>query len=476
MSSTRGAREPCDLLVEGGLVITMNAARTVIEDGAIAIADGRICAVAGGVELADRFEPRRSLNARGCTVHPGFVDAHVHPTQHLIRFAFPETFHYDDTLGFYIDFILALTPEDEHIASKLACLEMVRHGTTAFLEGCGSVLEPDAAAAAVEEVGLRASLADPYVWDVGGPWSEPLKPRIATDRRRSLSILGGQLARNRDRSSRVRGHIALTGHATASTELLLAAAACAHENGVVLNMHQSYAATDTADDDRLRGEHPLVHFERMGALSERCTFAHMNVLRDDEVASVVDSGMSVVWCPSASMLWGCGGTITGPHLDLFRRGVDVALGSDASNFSSRLDVADQGFLALLTSRERTLSPDALLAGDVLAMCTIHGARALGMGHEIGSLEVGKLADLVIRRADLPEAAPGLDPIRDLVLGARSHSVDTVLVGGEVILEGGRSCRVDEEQVRARAAASARKLLARMGRPLPQPSEARRAPR
>jgi 5-methylthioadenosine/S-adenosylhomocysteine deaminase len=164
------------------------------------------------------------------------------------------------------------------------------------------------------------------------------------------------------------------------------------------------------------------------------------------------------------MMWGCGGTASGPHLELFRRGVPVALGSDASNFSGSLDVADQAFLALLTARERMLDAGALLAQDALAMATIAGARAVGLEDEIGSLEPGKRADLVVRRADVPEAAPGLDPVRDLVVATRSRGVATVIVDGQVIVDRGRSTRVDEDRVRADAAAAARGLLRRMGRP------------
>ena len=144
---------------------------------------------------------------------------------------------------------------------------MVRAGTTTFLEGCGSVLDPDAAAAAVDEVGMRGYLGDTYVWDTGGPWSEQAQAAGATDRRRALRILGTQLERNKVDGTRVRGHVALVGHATASTELLLAAHACAEEHGTVLNMHQSYAESDTGLDDSLRGEHPLVHFSAGGRRS-----------------------------------------------------------------------------------------------------------------------------------------------------------------------------------------------------------------
>jgi cytosine/adenosine deaminase-related metal-dependent hydrolase len=122
-------------------------------------------------------------------------------------------------------------------------------------------------------------------------------------------------------------------------------------------------------------------------------------------------------------------------------------------------------LALLTAREKSKTPDALLAEEVLEMGTLHGARATGLEDEIGSIEVGKRADLVIRRRGLPEAEPDLDPVRQMVLATRSTGVDTVTVEGEVIVENGRSTRVDEELVYAEAHQAARGLLERMGRPI-----------
>ncbi|MCY4086241.1 MAG: amidohydrolase family protein [Actinomycetia bacterium] len=460
-----GSVEPCacDLLVRNALVVTMDPERRVFRTGALAIGEGRILAVGPERELAGRYGATRAIDAGGGIVHPGLIESHVHPNQQLIRFAFPDTFSYPDTLGFYIEFLLAIDEEDEYASTLLACLEMVRNGATCFLEGCGSVLEPDAAAAAIEAVGMRGSLGDPYIWDIGGEWAAPLAKRIPPDLGRALDLLGGQLKRNRDEEALVRGHVAMTGHATASDELELAAKACADEHGAILNQHQSYAASDTSADDELRGQHPLAHFGEIGVLGENCTFAHMNLIRDDEVEPVTASGLSIVWCPTASMLWGAGGTFRGRHVELFRRGANVALGSDASCFAGSLDVGEQAFLAVLTARERSGETDVLLAEDALAMATVNGAQALGMADEIGSLEVGKRADVVVRRTDLPEWEPATNPIRNLIFASRSKSVDTVIVNGEVIVEGGHSMRVDERAVYRGAAARARRLLTRIGR-------------
>ncbi len=456
----------CDILVRNGYLVTMDEARSRYSDGAVAISEGRIEAIGASAEIESRFEASRVIDASGALVHPGFVECHLHVSLHVSRGAFPESTSWEDAVQFYVDFWNAVDDEDEHAASLLACLEMVRNGTTCFMEA-GTVLEPACAAEASQAIGMRALLGDPILWDTGGFSSDaPVVHRAAADTDRALGLLGGQLSRNRDPDALVRGHVALVGMGSASDELTRAAKACADANRVVLNQHQSYASLDTRDDDRRHGRHPLVHYADIGALGSNCTFAHMNILRDDEMVPVIDSGMSIAWCPVASMLFGIGGTLHGRHLELHRAGVNLCLGSDSANWSGRFDLGTVAFVALLTQRERAGTRDALLAEDVLAMSTINGARATGLENRIGSLETGKRADLVIRSTDLPEAQPGLTPIQSTVYGARSKSVELVIVDGEVIVEGGHSVRVDESTVYARARESARRVLARMGRSAP----------
>src|SRR5262249_17553240 len=151
---------------------------------------------------------------------------HVHVTQHAFRFAFNGALTWDDLGRFFADFHRLVDDDDERASSELACLEMVRNGTTSFLEGCGSVLEPDAAADAAQTIGIRASLADPFLWDVAPP-SPAASDRIPLDRKRALATLGTQLKRNADSDALVQGHVAVVGHGTVSDELELAAKACA---------------------------------------------------------------------------------------------------------------------------------------------------------------------------------------------------------------------------------------------------------
>ena len=291
------------------------------------------------------------IQCHGAVVHPGFVEAHIHVTYLIWRWGFPDASAWPDYLGFHSKYWDAISGDDEYAASRLACLEMARNGTTCYLDA-GSVLEPDAAATATEAVGMRGLLGDPHVGDLKAP-AGPTMRRIEFDRGPAFESLGGQLKRNANADALVRGHVALRGIAHVSDDLLLAAKELADENDVVLNMHQSYNEYDVSDDDRRLGCHPLVHYAEIGALGENCTFSLMNILRDDEVKPVTESGMSVVWSPSASMLLAVGATFRGRHAELYRQGVNVALASDSSNSSGSYDVADQAYLALLTAREKT---------------------------------------------------------------------------------------------------------------------------
>jgi cytosine/adenosine deaminase-related metal-dependent hydrolase len=340
---------------------------------------------------------------------------------------------------------------------------MARNGTTAFLEG-GTVFDNDAAAAGVTEVGMRGNLADSWVMDRGPviETSNGARSPLSTDE--AMSGLGSQLWRNREPNPLVRGHVCVHGNGWVSDELQLAAKACADENGVVCNQHQSYNHEIVAEEDaHCGGTHVLRHFAEKGIMGVNSTFAHLNVVRDDEFTAMCDVGPAVAWCPTASMLFGVGGTIEGKHLELYKAGVSVGLGSDAPNWTGPLDVGEQGFIAMLTSCEKTGGGGAgLEAEDVLAMATVNGARALGLQDVIGSLEVGKRADIVIRRSDLPEAQPPIDPVRALVTSSRAKSVRTVLIDGELVVEDGRCVQVDEEQVLAEARAASAALLSEMG--------------
>lgn len=458
VEAEQAAPAQCDLLILNAYVLTMDAERRVFPSGAIAIDDGGIVLVGPEREIRPQVDPREVLDARGAPVHPGFVEGHVHLMPHLQRFLFLDR----GEIGDYIDLNTlwwnALGDEEEYAGSLLSCLELVLNGTTCFVEA-GTMFEPETAAGAASALGLRAVLGDPWLWDVA-TW--PRLKRAPVDRKRALGLLGSQLGRNRDERSLVRGHIALWGIGSASEELEIAAKECADHAGVVLSQHQSWAPEDTNSDDARFGRHPLVHFSEIGVLGPNCTFHHMNHVRDDEVAPIVESGMSLTWCPAAQMIWGTGASVNGRHLDLLRQGVNVALGSDSANSCLRFDTSLQAVLASLIGREQQRSHRALAAEEALEMAILGGAKAAGLNDRIGSLEPGKRADIVVRRNDLPEMQPGFDVPQTLVFSAGSKSVDTVITDGNIVVRAGRSTRVDHEHVYELVRKASRRMLDRTG--------------
>jgi 5-methylthioadenosine/S-adenosylhomocysteine deaminase len=439
----------------------MDEARSVFMPGAIAIAGRDIVAVGPERDLRNEYEGTRSIDAEGAIVHPGFVDAHYHATMHTSRGVLEGLFGAPGgvaraSFGVFSRWMNLLEAEDEFASAQLACLEMVRNGVTCFLDP-GTAFEPDAVAEAARGVGVRASLADPFVWDVeGGLRMASEIERAPAKRSRALRILGSELRRNRDPDSLVVGHVGLYGSGSASEELEIAAKECADRAGVVLTQHQCLDSADAAFDRARFGADPLVHLRRLGVLGENCAFMHMNALSDADVDAVRSSNMTVVWHPGNFLYYGISASGPSPAVELARSSARVALGAD---IAKAWTFTETSLIGYLVARMQGVE---LPADTLLALMTRNGAQAVGLSSRIGTLEPGKRADLVVRRDDLPEAQPGIDPVRQLALISKTKSVRTVLVDGRVVVDDGRATTVDEAEVYEAARRSALRLGAQMG--------------
>ncbi len=471
--------EPASLLVRNGYVITMDDSGRIFERGAVAVRGNRIVAVGDDAAIAGRYTADRVIDAGGAPVHPGFIECHLHASFQSFRGALPDHLPETDAFNsFESVFFNTVNDEEEYLAVVLAALEMIRNGTTCFLEA-GTVLEPSAAARAAELVGIRAVIADPFVWDqpqglaqgmleqgcgtcATAAKARPVLRRAPQSREEALAVMGRELRRNADPDALVTGHIAVLGLGTASEALMMEAKRRADAAGVVLNLHQSYSPADTEADRRRFGKDPLVHLAEVGFLAPNVTFGHANHLTDAECDAVVEHGPNLAWAPAASMMWGHGGCLHGRHAELWRRGGNIALGSDSANWSNSFDLWRQANLAVLTARDSHRDRGYLVAEDGLAMATRAGARAVGMADRIGSLEPGKRADIVIHTLARPEMLPVTDMMRNLFYASGSKSVNTVIVDGKVVLEDGAFAALDEKTLLAEINKASLALLARMG--------------
>jgi len=457
----------CDLIIKNGCLLTMDERRAIIPRGAMAVAGHTIAAAGPEKDILRDWQSKNVIDAKGAIVHPGYVDAHLHVNAQTCRGFFRGDASKGGAVGpNYADWKATLTAEDENAAAGLAGVEMLRHGITTFVEP-GSAFEPDAVAAATQAIGIRCTLAEPYLWDttdtmdvIPGLASKSLFARVPPERDRCLKLLGSQLFRNRDKDGIVHGHVALYGEGTASDELYVAAKKLADREGVILNNHVGFDLDLAAAMERVWGKPRFVHLAEIGVLGPNTTFVHMNLIRDEEVEPIIKSRLSIVWCPVAYVSRGTPLRQPTRIPEMKKRGVNVALGTDSARQSS---AGDAGFLALQLAGG---AGHAMVSEDIFEMMTVGGARAAGLQHLIGSLEPGKRADIVIRSTHAAELMPSIDPVHQLVTVAHGANADTVLVNGRIVLREGRATLVDEADVFAKAQASVHRIINRLGLSLP----------
>jgi 5-methylthioadenosine/S-adenosylhomocysteine deaminase len=454
--SARGSPQPCDLLVHSGHVVTMEPSLGLIPDGALAIVGGRIAAIGATADLQAVWQPRAKIDASGAIVHPGFIDAHYHTGLHISRGILSDRPRADGAAGpsLFKRWNESLSDEDEHASASVACVEMVRHGYTAFMEP-GTAFTPDAVAAAAQAVGVRAVLADPHLRDIDdGPNGPPIA-RLRGGHERALRLLGGQLQRNLDPDALVTGHVAIYGVGTGSLELMKAAKSCADANGTVFAMHQSFAPDDHRFDVTRLGGPPMVRYAEHGLLGPNSTFTHLNFLESAEITAICAADATTVWHPGNAMYYGFAAQAPFHIGNLDRAEATIALGNDVAKAWT---FGDLPLIGYLLARQ---CGDFIGADRFVGMLTTGGARAIGRLNDLGTLARGKRADLVIARTDEAIFQPGTDAMLHLGLVARGRTVDTVIVNGVIVARGGRCTQVDEVEVsnraHVRAVALARKL-------------------
>ena len=451
----------CDTLIRNAKVLTMDGARTIYSHGAVAVAGARIIDVGPDRAVAGRVAPEHVIDAGGGIVHPGFIDAHNHIVHTSCRGVF-NGIH--DTGSRPINFATwkaGVSAEDEAAATAMACVEMLRSGFTMFIEP-GSLFATAAAAEAVEAVGLRALFAPPYLWDREEPFeaipalaSPELMARVPVDRERCLAQLDIELHRNRDADALVRGYVFVYGEGTGSADLLRAAHACAREHGVPFHLHAGYVPMAELYRD-ITGTSQILHLRDCGVLDANTVIIHANSLDAAEEAALRESGAHVVWCPSAFLSLGLAGKTTFEMSARYRDGVQIALGADGTYDGPPAETMRAARFVSQTYA------DPLTAETLLEMQTINAAAVAGMTAELGSLEPGKRADIVIRDASAAEAHPDNNPAHLLALTLGPGSVDTVLIDGRVVMEGGRSTRVDEAEVYHTVSTSVTERARRLG--------------
>ena len=444
------------ILIEHATVITVDAGRRILTDGSILI-DGRdIVDVGPAASVRPARRPDRIINGRRRVVTPGFVDTHVHLTEHLSRGLMLD----DVPVPRYLpDWLLPLystvTPEEEQAAAQLACVEMIRTGTTTFCEA-GTLFDVPAVADAVEQIGMRAILGR-WTWDVEG---QDGRMKQTTDE--ALGRTADVLAKVHGRAGgRIGAWPLLLGFGTCSPALMRGARDLAAAHGVGwgmmnLALHPRLRTRDTLTVERL---------EALELLGPETKLAHMLYVGDDDIARLALHRVKIAHCPTAALKHTKGLAAHGRFPEMVDAGVCVSLGGDSANGSNHFDMLRLMYLAATVFKDARLDVGVLPAERALEMATIKGAEALLLERQVGSIEPGKRADLVLFDADTPEWRPLLNPVNNLVYAASGASVRTVLIDGRVVLDEGRLTMLDERALYERVERLSREHIRRAKVPI-----------
>jgi len=433
-------------VLTGARVVTLDPTRRVL-DADVVVSDGRI------TELRKR--PARSrgrrgseLDCAGLVLIPGLVQAHIHLCQTLFR-GYADDLALEDWLTRRIWPLEAAHTEDTvYWSALLGAAELLLGGTTAILD-METVHHTDAAFHALQEIGLRATAGKCLMDAPGSP------PGLGEATDRALREATDLCAKwHGAAGGRLRYCFAPRFAPSCTGPLLRAVSDAAERTGAMIHTHAAETPVELERVKRATGRDEISYLDSVGIAGPRAALAHCVWVDADGVRQLAHAGTNVAHCPSSNLKLGSG---VAPIPEMLAAGCHVAIGADGAACNNRLDAFEEMRLAALIQKPR-LGPDAMPAGTVLELATLGGARALGLEAEIGSIEVGKRADLVALDLSGPHGQPAdADIPSRLVYAARAADVRHVLVDGRPVVRAGRLLTADLGEIRDKANAAARRL-------------------
>jgi cytosine/adenosine deaminase-related metal-dependent hydrolase len=445
------------LKIEGArFMVTVDPERRIIRDGAMLIEDQRITRVGKTAELR-HVAADQVIDASEMVVTPGFCNNHMHISYaHATRGIFPDNLDPMVYLGHVFALQGAMNEEDEYYTSLLGITELLKYGTTCFLDP-GSTKYLDACMQAYEQAGCRIVVGAQVV-DQPNPLHLPVYAVDDAIRRMQDTLTTYDHRLN----NRVRAWTMPFDATFCSDDLLKAAKALADAYNTGMTLHQANRPGAVRMYQEQYGKRPVEYLDDLGVLGPNMLLAHVIDLDDREVAAIARTNTKTVMCPTAALKMGSRMTSTAKLPEMVQQGICVSLGTDAGNNSNLLETLRSMYLVTVLYKDARGTTDIVPAELALELATIHGARALGLEHEIGSIEVGKKADVVLFDTRRPEWRTLFNPINSLVYNADGRSVHTVIVDGRVVVQNGTPCYVDEWELITKVQALGERLLERTG--------------
>jgi 5-methylthioadenosine/S-adenosylhomocysteine deaminase len=428
--------EPADWIWSARYVITEDAQHRVIPNGAVAVRGDRIVGVGTLADIVARFQAPRRVDSPASIIAPGLIDTHTHAAMSLFR-GIADDRKLQDWLTNYIFPAEAknVSPDFVRWGTRLGCLEMLLGGTTTFTD---MYYFEDVVAEVAKEAGMRGVLGETII---KFPVADNKTPEEA------LQFTEKYLTRFRNDALVIP---AVAPHAlyTNSDETLRAARALANKYDAPLLIHLS--ETKQENDDTLAARHmtPTKVLDTLGVLTGRTVAAHCVWTDEADLAILKAHGTGIAHCPSSNMKLASG---VAPVVRMLAMDLPVGLGPDGPAGSNNdFDLFEEMDLAAKLAKVTTLNPEVVPASAALEMATIRGARALGMEKKIGSLEPGKLADIIMVGVDRPNGTPMYDPVSQMVYALKADDVRDVMVNGKMVVQDGRILTLNQPEILQKA--------------------------
>ena len=441
-------KQAADVIVSGGTVVTMNSDRAILEDGAVAVTGDTIVAVGPRAEIEAKYTARQTLDAKGKLVVPGWINGHTHVPMTLFRGLHDDVI-LDDWLRKYIFPAEARNVNEEFVrwGTRLAAAEQIRAGITTFAD---MYYFEDAVAEETKAAGMRGLLGETFI-DFPAPDNKTEAAVLDYTEKFLKRWQGDPLI-----------HAAPAPHSiyTCSKKTLQDASALARKYHAPILIHVAEMKKELDDSEKQNGATPVEYLDKIGVLGPDVVAAHCIFVNEADRKILAERHVGCVHNPSSNMMLASG---VSPVPEMRAAGVAVGLGTDGPAGSNNdLDLMEEIDLAAKLAKITKMDPRALNAQAAVEMATIDGARALHMEKEIGSLEKGKKADLLLINLNEPNAVPMYDVYAQLAYALKASDVETVMIGGRIVMRDRKLLTVNEEQAIARAREYKKKIAASLG--------------